>query len=125
MKREIKFRGKRTDNGEWVYGYLTVSKLNKFYKIHFQDDEFVWREIEVIPETVGQFTGLCDKNEKEIYEGDIVKCYYFDHVETSVITKHAIFNISPVFYDYNGNYIHHDEYSIEVIGNVHDNPTKK
>ena len=74
--REIKFRGKRLDNGEWIYGSLLVS--------HFKDDKkeryFITQfsgnytfEHEVDPNTVGQFTGLRDKNGRDIWEGDIFK----------------------------------------------------
>lgn len=74
--REIKFRGKRLDNGEWIYGSLLVS--------HFKDDKkeryFITQfsgnytfEHKVDPNTVGQFTGLRDKNGRDIWEGDIFK----------------------------------------------------
>ena len=68
MDREIKFRGKRKDNGEWVYGYyFKSSSLDKHY-IHLFDDSDV-TAVEVIPETVGQFTGLSDRRGKEAYIG--------------------------------------------------------
>lgn len=73
MSREIKFRGKRLDNGEWVYGDLT----HGFSQHHtFIDDQ------EVLSDTVGQYTGLHDKNGREIYEGDVLEYdfYYFEGI---------------------------------------------
>lgn len=72
MNRTIKFRGKRIDNGEWVYGdLLQPTELCYIYEI--SDCESIdGTRYEVIPETIGQFTGLYDNTKKEIYENDIV-----------------------------------------------------
>ena len=128
--RTIKFRGKRVDNGEWIYGYGYV-------KDYFNDNEFIaitgdpifqhMDMIRVEHETVGQFTGLYDKNGTEIYEGDIINCNYDDievwdtpslriTITSCVEYIGSSFMIEKVYYL---DYLNSD--ALEVIGNIHDN----
>ena len=126
--REIKFRGKRKDDGEWVHGYYAVIE-NKHIIIddgRFQDAEGTIHRgsyFEVIPETVGQFTGLLDRNGKEIYEGDIVRgIWQVNHKDV----REGVVNYWEKF----GLYGLNDNSSLvsivwsgcEVIGNIHENP---
>lgn len=119
--REIKFRGKRTINGEWVYGYLirTGDGTNAIFGSHLYPEVVPT----VDPESVGQFTGLHDKNGKEIYEGDILRNPHNGEV--------GVVEWSPMWLQYwltICNIPSKDglpflaALGYAVVGNIHDNP---
>ena len=114
MKREVKFRGKRLDNGKWEYGSLVI--INGRYFII--NDE--WRG-EVDSETVGQYTGMVDKTDKEIYEGDIVRGY-----PQGIMGKVIYHNDRIEVMDGNPRYwvgLNFFEPAARIVlGNIHDNP---
>lgn len=130
--REILFRGKRTDTGEWVYGYYTEHSAGSISPtIETSTDDFA-----VDPDTIGQFTGILDKNGTRIFDGDILDLSIIkEHNPVFVEYKNGAYGFSPVFPES----VHPDDVKwksfwcaddeemwdaeyFAVIGNVHDNP---
>ena len=127
--REILFRGKRTDNGKWVYGLL-CRVGDTYANIRRMDTEVLYS---VLTNTIGQSTGLTDKNGKKIFEGDIIHLeysqvffggMYFGEYTAEVSYKEGCFITDGIN---NGDEIetplsgfNNDE--VEIIGNIYDNP---
>lgn len=116
--REIKFKAKRVDNGEWVEGYYLLNETTKIVVSQTWDS---WLTYEVIPETISQYTGLKDKLGNEIYENDIVK---FDSIETFIVkydyTSFKLEQIDKQYCDEMSMFYHRIPTMFEVIGNVFD-----
>lgn len=136
--REIKFRGKSIETGEWVYGYYVYT--HDRHRIIYEDYEGFYCEEEVDPETVGQYINLKDKAGREIYEGDILNLKtrkhngsFFD-LEIETIYKQSVIewwqshsNIGYRLRDAKGKTMMIKPSSLntmeaEVIGNIYDNP---
>ena len=139
--REILFRGKRLDNGEWVEGWYqpetTIKHWNGIQEtvgvtIAYKAEDGFLEDTLVDPSTVGQYTGLTDKNGKRIFEGDIVAQNWYDYDEP----RDDSFG-KMVFCEYDCSFSVMDvnkdgfmplgrcgsyHWEVDVIGNIHDNP---
>lgn len=131
--REILFRGKRLDNGEWVEGWYQPETTIKHWDgiqetvgvtIAYKVEDGFLEDTLVDPPTVGQYTGLTDKNGKRIFEGDIVEGADF----TAEDGGYGVVSFDDGAFEIIGNNCcgtFHENYrgsDFEVIGNIHDNP---
>lgn len=134
--REILFRGKRVDNGEWVKGFYVEANhhwhnkgVHKEWIVKNVIQNGGWCNVAskyaVIPETVGQYTGLTDKNGTKIFEGDIVRLINEEYTVRFGIAGFELLRkvVSvPIGTWYGTDAIGDDGTLFEVIGNIHDNP---
>lgn len=133
MIREIKFRGKRVDNDEWVYGYLAVYTDGSCY-ITTKIERNITRyakgkpsyiisciEYEVDPKTVGQYTGVTDKDKNKIFEGDLYRSDSGYIFEVVYLESEACFVGVPVKEPESWVFLE-DVADMERVGNKWDNP---
>ena len=114
--KEILFRGKRVDNGEWVFGDL----LHNCDCVKIRENEteinHVARSFPVLSNSFGQYTGCTDKNGTRIFEGDIISCDYFIGTVSFCNGCWCASEVGKIPEDL------YELINLEVIGNVHDNP---
>lgn len=135
--REILFKAKRIDNGEWVEGYYQkrycLSDSEESLIFH-ADSYKMWEYAEIAPETLCQFTGLCDKNGNKIWENDILMAHLdefhpedmtYETVEWGVAgwAAHETSSIDREYGSVDREYLNEfDLKHFEVVGNIFDNP---
>lgn len=141
--RVTKFRGKRITDGRWVYGGIAASPQKDSATIHtYDDDGYYARGYFVDPATIGQFTGLTDRNGKEIYEGDILRtppktdydkknfvAYEVFWHDNDCASHHIGWQMNRCHFQgcicgttYIPEFLPKTTATMEVVGNIHDNP---
>jgi uncharacterized phage protein (TIGR01671 family) len=135
MERQIKFRGKRIDDGKWIYGYLAdVQEQYGYAEInsYFDDEDGRWETCDHVDvNTVGQFTGYNDDEGREIFEGDLIRYQYEDsdsytgwhglrEVTDEVVFEYGSFRLKNT-YPFNIDSLWDmNNPKVEVIGNIHE-----
>lgn len=116
--REIKFRAKSIETGEWVYGSLVcqtgLTIFSKYYIATSNEGDVLFTE--VTRDTVCQYTGLKDKNDVEIYEGDLLSFGPDSHAHT------VVWNLDKAVFEISDWPLHESVYAAEIIGNIYENP---
>ena len=120
--REIRFRGISKNNNRWVYGFVSIDKNSAKMEgfPHYISRASGYLPVEVVPKSVGQYTGLKDKNGVEIYEGDILSYFGFEYEVT--------FEESAFGWSEDGQFYAFAEMAIDeiektkIIGNIYENP---
>lgn len=133
--REILFKGKRKDNGEWIEGSL-ITSINRAWISSEKTDpqrlrsisntDAIWRAIEIIPDTICRFTGRCDKNGKRIWENDILMAHLDESYPEDVTYETVEWGMAGWVTRESGStdrqYL--DKFDLEhfeVVGNIFDN----
>lgn len=118
--RTIKFRGKSIHDGRWLFGDLLRADIDGGWEIQYYDEEDGWMSERVDENTVGEFAGLTDCEEQEIFEDDIVALYFDRHCTFKGVVRFMAGQF--LAYKNDGLFTPLSRKPWLVIGNIHDNP---
>jgi hypothetical protein len=129
MQREIKFRGKRIDGSGWVYGYILSDRDKELFYIC---EGLGASAIRVIPESLGQYTGLKDSKGNDIYQSDLVQCGYGTGIVVEILGCFMVrwvddpeANMEFLGLNKTARRGREDDECFTIIGNIHDTPSKQ